>query len=243
LLTPFLFIAQPYLEIIWVRIAIDTQGMFEDTQPMIVKQIKLSKMDTFCYLVGDRKTKTCALIDPAFDTQRILKIADDMGFKVTHVINTHCHSDHTAGNKAVIAATGAKLLIHTIDAGRLNTIMNSAFARVLGGRSSPKPDVLLQDDDDIFIGATCLKTIHTPGHTPGGICLYTEGYVFTGDSLFVEAVGRTDLPGGSSSQLLRSIQDKIYSLPGATIVWPGHDYGPTPSSTIADEIRNNPFTY
>jgi hydroxyacylglutathione hydrolase len=239
---PFYKTAQPCPEISCLRIAIDTQDMFEDTSPMIVKQIKLSKMDTFCYLVGDKKTKTCALIDPAFDTQRILKIAEDIGFSVSHVINTHCHSDHTAGNKAVIAATGAKLLIHKVDAGRLNSIMNSAFARVLGGRSSPKPDVLLQDNDDILIGATCLKAIHTPGHTPGGICLYTEGHVFTGDSLFVEAVGRTDLPGGSSSQLLRSIQEKIYTLPDNTIVWPGHDYGPTPSSTVANEIKNNPFT-
>ena len=210
---------------------------------MIVKQIKLSKMDTFCYLVGDKNTKTCALIDPAFDTQRVLKIAGEMGFTVTHVINTHCHSDHTAGNRAIVAATGARLLIHAVDAERLNTIVNSAFSRVLGGRSSPTPDVLLKDQDVITIGASRLKTIHTPGHTPGGICLYAEGHVFTGDSLFVEAVGRTDLPGGSSVQLLRSIKEKIYTLPGSTIVWPGHDYGPTPSSTVADEIRNNPFTY
>ncbi len=210
---------------------------------MIVKQLKLSRMDTFCYLVGDENTKTCALIDPAFDTPRILRIAGEKGFTITHVINTHCHSDHTAGNKAVIAATGAKLLIHAVDAKRLNKIMNSAFSRVLGGKSSPAPDILLQDNDVITIGASSLKTIHTPGHTPGGICLYAEGHVFTGDSLFVEAVGRTDLPGGSSAQLLRSIKEKIYTLPADTIVWPGHDYGPTPNSTVADEIRNNPFTY
>ena len=209
---------------------------------MMVKQIKLSKMDTFCYLIGDQQTMTCALIDPAFDTQRILKIVADAGFSVTHVINTHCHSDHTAGNKAIIAATGAKLLIHAADAERLTTIVNSAFSRVLGGTSSPKPDVLLQDNDDIVIGSSGLKTIHTPGHTPGGICLYATGHVFTGDTLFVEAVGRTDLPGGSSRQLLRSIQEKIYTLPGDTIVWPGHDYGPSPNSTVADEMRNNLFT-
>jgi glyoxylase-like metal-dependent hydrolase (beta-lactamase superfamily II) len=210
---------------------------------MMVRQIKLSKMDTFCYLVGDEDTQTCALVDPAFDTRRVLKIAGEMGFTVTHVINTHCHSDHTAGNKAVIAATGAKLLIHALDAKRLNKILNSAFSHVLGGGSSPTPDVLLQDNDIITIGASRLKTIHTPGHTPGGICLYTRGHVFTGDSLFVQAVGRTDLPGGSTAQLLQSIKEKIYTLPGTTLVWPGHDYGPTPHSSVADEIRNNPFTY
>ena len=209
---------------------------------MYVKQIKLSKMETFCYVIGDENTMTCALIDPAFDTQNILSGVRELGFKITHVINTHCHSDHTAGNRAIIAATGAQLLIHAADAERLSTIVNGAFSRVLGGKASPKPDVLLQDDDDITIGTIILKTIHTPGHTPGGICLYTPGHLFTGDTLFVEAVGRTDLPGGSSHELLRSIREKLYTLAGDTIVWPGHDYGPTPNSSIAHERQNNLFT-
>lgn len=199
-------------------------------------------METFCYLVGDEKTQTAALIDPAFDTGRILQIATESGYTITHVINTHCHSDHTAGNQAVIRATQAKLLIHKADATKLTTIVNTAFSNVLGGKGSPEPDVLLQDHDDITIGETVLKTIHTPGHTPGSICLYAPGHVFTGDTLFVEAVGRTDLPGGSSQQLLRSIREKLYTLPGETIVWPGHDYGPTPSSSIDYEKRHNEFT-
>ncbi|MCP4216577.1 MAG: MBL fold metallo-hydrolase [bacterium] len=209
---------------------------------MFIKQIKLSKMETFCYLAGDDRTKTAALIDPAFDTGRIMGMANEWGYTITHVINTHCHSDHTAGNQAVIAATGAQLLIHTADAAKLTTIVNSTFSKVLGGKRSPKPDVLLQDDDEIVIGETILKTIHTPGHTPGGICLYAPGHVFTGDTLFVEAVGRTDLPGGSSRQLLQSIREKLYTLPVETIVWPGHDYGPTRRSSIDYEKRHNGFT-
>jgi len=199
-------------------------------------------METFCYLVGDEKTRTAALIDPAFDTEQILQIATELGYAITHVINTHCHSDHTAGNQAVIRATSAKLLIHAADAPKLSTVVNAAFSKVLGGKGSPEPDVLLQDNDDIIIGATVLLTIHTPGHTPGGICLYAPGHVFTGDTLFVEAVGRTDLPGGSSRQLLQSIRERLYTLPGDTIVWPGHDYGPTPSSSIDYEKRHNGFT-
>ena len=209
---------------------------------MFVKQIKLSKMETFCYLIGDESTQTAAFIDPAFDTKRLLEIANDLGYRITHVINTHCHSDHTAGNQAVMVATDAKLLIHAADAPKLATIVNTAFSKVLGGKGSPKPDVLLQDNDDIAIGETVLKTIHTPGHTPGGICLYAPGHVFTGDTLFVEAVGRTDMPGGSSRQLLMSIREKLYTLPGETIVWPGHDYGPTPSSSIDYEKQHNGFT-
>ena len=200
-------------------------------------------MANFCYLVGDETLKTCALIDPAFETDRILAAAGDLGYRVTHIINTHGHSDHTAGNEAIKTATGAKLLIHAVDADRLGKVVHKTFSRILGGKGSPAPDVLLNDNDLIQIGdGTNLRVIHTPGHTPGSICLYSDGHIFTGDTLFVGAVGRTDLPGGSSKQLLTSIQEKIYTLPGSTIVWPGHDYGPYPSSTIEQEKQTNSFT-
>ena len=209
---------------------------------MKIKQIRLVKMANFCYLVGDEGSQACALIDPAFETDRILATVSDLGYRVTHIINTHGHSDHTAGNEAIKSATDAKLLIHADDARRIGMLLHSSFSRVLGGKGSPRADVLLQDNDIIQIGAVCLKVLHTPGHTAGGICLYSEGHVFTGDSLFVGAVGRTDLPGGSMKQLLSSIHDKIYSLPGDTVVWPGHDYGPTPSSTVQQEKDTNPYT-
>jgi len=200
-------------------------------------------MANFCYLVGDKASKTCALIDPAFETDRILAEADHLGFRATHIINTHGHSDHTAGNEAIKAATGAKLLIHELDANRLGKVVHKTFSRILGGKGSPVPDALLKDDDLIQIGdGINLRVVHTPGHTPGSMCLYADGHIFTGDTLFVGAVGRTDLPGGSSKQLLTSIKEKIYSLPGSTIVWPGHDYGPYPSSTIEQERHTNPFT-
>ena len=200
-------------------------------------------MVNFCYLVGDEALKACALIDPAFETDRILAEADGLGYRVTHIINTHGHSDHTAGNEAIKAATGARLLIHKLDAGRLGKMAHRTFSRILGGKGSPVPDVLLNDNDLIKIGnGIHLRVIHTPGHTPGSMCLYTDGHIFTGDTLFVGAVGRTDLPGGSSKQLLTSIKEKIYTLPGSTIVWPGHDYGPYPSSTIKQEKHTNPFT-
>ena len=200
-------------------------------------------MANFCYLVGDESLKTCALIDPAFETDRILAEAGGLGYRVTHIINTHGHSDHTAGNEAIKTATGAKLLIHEVDANRLGKVVHKTFSRILGGKGSPAPDVLLNDNDLIQIGdGTNLRVIHTPGHTTGSICLYSDGHIFTGDTLFVGAVGRTDLPGGSSKQLRTSIQEKIYTLPGSTIVWPGHDYGPYPSSTIEQEKYANSFT-
>jgi len=207
-----------------------------------IKQIKLTKMATFCYLVGDESSRTCALIDPAFDTRKILDEVKKGGHELTHIINTHCHSDHSAGNAAIMAATDAKLLIHELDAKRLDKVLNRAFSRLLGGKGSPRPDILLKNGDVINIGENILKVIHTPGHTIGSICLYTDGNIFTGDTLFVGSVGRTDLPGGSIKQLLKSIHEKIYSLPGNTTVWPGHDYGPLPYSTVEHEKKTNPFT-
>ena len=209
---------------------------------MKIKQIRLTRMANFCYLIGDEGSKTCALIDPAFETDRILAEGQNLGYKITHIINTHGHSDHTAGNAAIKAATAAKLLIHADDAGRLGRVLHSTFSRALGGKGSPPADVLLHDDEIIQIGKVSLKVIHTPGHTAGGICLYSKGHVFTGDSLFVGAVGRTDLPGGSMKQLVSSIHKKIYTLPGETVVWPGHDYGSTPFSTVQQEKGTNPYT-
>lgn len=209
---------------------------------MEIKQIYLERMANFCYMVGDEATGTCAVIDPAFETEKILDEVKKSGYKITHVINTHGHSDHTAGNAAIMEATGAVLCIHATDADQVSGFLNRAFSRVLGGKGSPGADCRLSDNDIVEIGETHLKVIHTPGHTPGSICLYADGHLFTGDTLFVGAVGRTDMPGGSSKQLLASIRNKLYTLPDDTRVWPGHDYGDTPSSTIGREKAENPFT-
>lgn len=205
-------------------------------------QILLGKMAIFCYRIGDQASGTCALIDPAFDTRKILNKTQKDGYRVTHVINTHGHSDHTAGNADIISQTGARLYIHQKDADKLSSILNKSFSRLLGGKGSPRPDVRLKEGNVIQIGKIRLTVLHTPGHTPGSICLYTPGHLFSGDTLFVGAVGRTDLPGGSSSQLLTSIRKKIYTLPDETRLWPGHNYGITPWSTVKQEKETNPFT-
>jgi len=197
-----------------------------------VQQIKLSKMATFCYVIYDDITRNCGVIDPAFDTDLILNIIQSKGFTLTHVINTHRHADHTAGNSAMIIATGAKLAIHKDDALKLTSFINGIFTHILGGKKSHPPDILLQDNDSIQIGQTNLTVLHTPGHTEGSICLYTPGHLFSGDTLFVDGIGRTDLPGGSYDQIVAAIQKKLFTLPDDTILWPGHDYSATPSTTI-----------
>jgi hydroxyacylglutathione hydrolase len=204
-----------------------------------ITQLLVGKMNIFCYLVGDESSKTCALIDPAFETDRILDAVMSEGYTVTTVINTHAHWDHTAGNAVIMAATDAKLLSHKLQWQVLARLVNGAFSRMAGGRRSPKPDRLLEDGDVIEIGQSALKVIHTPGHTRDSICLLGEGNLFTGDTLFVHFVGRTDLPGGSKRLLRESIKKKLYTLPDDTIVWPGHHFGHETASTIGKEKRSN----
>ena len=209
---------------------------------MDVKQIYSSRMANFAYLIEDSASKTAAVIDPSFDPEKILAEAETDGCRITHVINTHGHSDHVSGNAAILEATKADLLIHEADADQVSKLLNRTLSRVMGGRGSPPATRRLKDNDVIHIGETALTVIRTPGHTTGSICLYAPGHLFTGDTLFVGAVGRTDLPGGSMEALLASIREKLYVLPDDTRIWPGHDYGNRPDSSIAYEKANNPFT-
>ncbi len=187
---------------------------------MIIRQLEVGAMDNFSYLVGCTETRKAMVIDPGGDVDKILSAARSEGLSIEIILNTHGHGDHTAGNAALQARTGARILIHAADAGGIRT------------------DGLLSDGDRLQVGELSVEVIHTPGHTPGGICLYAAGHLFTGDTLFVGDSGRTDLPGGDRPTLGASIR-RLMALPEDTVVWPGHDYGPTPSSTLAWEKRHN----
>jgi len=156
---------------------------------------------------------------------------------ITHIILTHCHFDHIAYLPALQKMTGAKICIHEADAEGL--IHDNLSLAMHFGEHSPGiiPDIILHGGE-IIEG---YEIIHTPGHTPGSICLYHNGMVFTGDTLFVGGVGRTDLGGGSLQQLVSSIRNKLFVLPDDTIVAPGHNYGDTPKSTIGREKLYNPY--
>jgi glyoxylase-like metal-dependent hydrolase (beta-lactamase superfamily II) len=144
------------------------------------------------------------------------------------------------GNQEMKGKTGAQIIIHENDAPTLSRIPMSMLS-MFGGKPSPPADRTVRDGDLIQVGSLALQVLHTPGHSPGGICLYVDGVVFTGDTLFVGGVGRTDLPGGSWPLMLRSIQTKLLTLPDETIVYPGHNYGASPTSTIKKERLYNPF--
>jgi glyoxylase-like metal-dependent hydrolase (beta-lactamase superfamily II) len=188
---------------------------------MIIKQIPIGYMDNFCYIVGCENTRKALVIDPGSDTERILSEAEAEKLEIITIVNTHGHGDHTAGNAALKKRTGARVLIHELDGDRY-----------------PDADVFFCNEKNLQLGDLNFDVIHTPGHTPGGICLHAQGNLFTGDTLFVGDSGRTDLAGGDRPTLGKSIRH-LMELPDHTVVWPGHDYGPTPSSTIGWEKRNN----
>jgi len=197
-------------------------------------------MAVFAYIVGDPETGEGLVIDPAADVDGILREADKKGIRVKYIVNTHGHVDHISGNQEMKKKTGALIVVHEADADMLVSTP-AMVLRMFGAKPSPPADITVSDGDTIAVGSVVLEVLHTPGHTPGGICLYTDGYVFTGDTLFVGAVGRTDLPGGSWTVMYRSIKEKILTLPDDTIVLPGHNYGSSPTSTVGREKRTNPF--
>lgn len=206
---------------------------------MNIEQIKVGFMDVFCYLVNCTKTREAVLIDPAGNEEELVDHLKKKGLDLQYIVNTHGHADHTCGNRKVKDLTGAKIVMHELDDRVFNSPEGEAMARQWGFTPSPPADVKVQDGAVITIGKASLKVIHTPGHSPGGICLYSDGHVFTGDTLFVGGIGRTDLPGSSHEQFMRSIREKLLSLPPETRVWPGHDYGMQPSSTIGHEKATN----
>jgi hydroxyacylglutathione hydrolase len=186
---------------------------------MIFKQVQVGTFQNFAYIIGDEKTKTAALVDPAWEADKLLKMCDDMELKIVYVVNTHSHSDHTQGNDTVTDSTGAKVI---------------AYAK------SPVPKGIGVKHGDTFeVGTLKIKAIHTPGHCPDHICLLVDGKLLTGDTLFVGECGRTDLNGGSAGDMYDSLFQKILSLPDSVEVYPGHNYGSKPSSTIGYERASN----
>jgi len=208
---------------------------------MIVKQYEVGNFAVFCYLVGDEETQEGLFIDPADDARRLLAEAKSHGLnKIKYIVNTHSHVDHIMGNAEMKKLTGAKIIIHQEDAIALSRTP-SYLLEMFGATASPPADITVQEGGVIQVGQVKLKVIHTPGHSPGGMSLYLDGMVFTGDTLFVGSVGRTDFPGSSWDVLEASIRKKLFVLPGETVIFPGHNYGSTLTSTIQYERRHNPF--
>jgi len=176
--------------------------------------------DNFSYIIADKTTSEAAVVDSSYNAGKIVKILQEQGFKLKYIINTHGHSDHTAGNSQVRQASGAVIVAH-----RLATV---------------ECDVRVDDGDELAVGKVKIKVMYTPGHTKDGICLLVDGEkLLTGDTLFIGECGRVDLPGGDAEQLYDSLFGKILALPDHVEVYPGHDYGAVPSSTVGRERKTN----
>jgi glyoxylase-like metal-dependent hydrolase (beta-lactamase superfamily II) len=207
---------------------------------VFLKQMQVGPLMVFAYLVGDPQSGEALVIDPAAEVEGIVALAKNNNLKIKYIVNTHGHPDHTSGNSDMKKLTGAKIIIHEDDAGYL-TAMPAAILEMFSAKASPAADITVKEGDHIKAGDISLKVIHTPGHSKGSISLYMDEIVFTGDTLFVEGVGRTDIPGGSWPVMCCSIKEKLFTLPEETSVLPGHNYGRTNVSTIGHEKKYNPF--
>lgn len=186
---------------------------------MFFKQIQ-QHGDTFSYIIADDTTREAAVVDSSFNAGEITRTLKTENLNLKYIINTHSHSDHTAGNAELQSIFKAVTVAHKL--------------------SGINADTEVEDGDVIRVGQIPVKVIHTPGHTPDSICLLIENQkLLTGDTLFIGECGRTDLPGGSSKQMYNSIFNKILKLNDEIEVYPGHDYGPKPYSTIGEEKRSN----
>lgn len=203
---------------------------------MIVEKLVVGQFASNCYIVGSESGSEGMIIDPGEEAEVILKRAKELGLDIKIIVLTHGHLDHIAALKRVKEVTGAEVAIHADDATTLNDDSLSLFLG-LPRQTPPSPDRLLKGWEGIEIGGLSFTVLHTPGHTPGGICLLGEGIVFSGDTLFNYGIGRADLPGGEPARLIESIHEKLMLLPDDTVVYPGHG----PETTIGAERRGNPF--
>ncbi len=187
---------------------------------MLIK-LEVGAYQANCYIVGCKKTHEGCVIDPGAEVPRIVKEISKSGLEITHIVFTHGHFDHAGGAAELQKIVNAPVYIHKLDAAALPM----------------RPDGYLTEGQEMKVGSYGFKVLHTPGHTPGGISLFTPGAVFTGDLLFAGSIGRSDFPGGNHQQLLESVITKIFPLGDEVRVYPGHG----PASTVGQERRTNPF--
>ncbi len=204
---------------------------------MKIIELQVGHLGTNCYIVYCEQTLKAGVVDPGGNAETIIAEINKAGLTVEYVINTHGHADHIAANSAVQQATGAKILIHQADAGMLTDAQRNLSTFIGAGIVCQPADRLLHHKDTVSIGNIELTVLHTPGHTPGGICLLADKVLIAGDTLFAESIGRTDFPGGSYSELINSIKENLLGLADDVEVLPGHG----PRTSIGWERSHNAF--
>ncbi len=190
-----------------------------------------------CWVIGNRRTREAICIDPGEQAEDIVHMASEMGVTIKMIANSHAHLDHVLGVRGVQSADNASFLLHEADLDILQGAAESAARFGMQVEQPPDPDHYIEDEQRVEVDGIDLQVIHTPGHTAGSVCFYGHGVLFSGDTLFRNSIGRTDLPGGDYAQEMSSIVDKLLMLPDDTIVLPGH----MDQTTLGAERVQNPF--
>ncbi|HEY8109842.1 MAG TPA: hydroxyacylglutathione hydrolase family protein [Candidatus Nitrosotenuis sp.] len=186
---------------------------------MIVHQLQVGNMQNFTYILEDEETSEAIILDPSWDLDEVKRIIEKNNLTIKYIVNTHHHFDHTLGNESMAKETGAKIIQYV--------------------SSTLRHDISVSDGEKIKFGNSELGVIYTPGHSKDSMCLVGDGKIFSGDTLFVGTCGRVDLPGGDARELYRSLVDTLRKLDDRLIMYPGHNYGTTPTSTIGEQKRMN----
>ncbi len=197
-----------------------------------------SQMANFMYLIGDPASREALVVDPAWDVSGLVRLAEEDGYRIVGALATHYHPDHVGGDLHGMSIQGlAQLLEQVAVPIYVNKHEAEGLKQVTGVSDSDLRKV--DDSDTITLGEHPLRFLHTPGHTPGSQCFLIDNRLVAGDTLFVQGCGRVDLPGSDPDAMYHSLTGKLAKLPPDTVLFPGHHYGPTPTSTIGDELRQN----
>ena len=201
------------------------------------KQIELGPMQNYVYLIGSSETRKVAVVDAAWQIDTILRIAAEDEVEITHALVTHTHPDHVGGRFAGVDIEGVAELLAKCKA---KVVVHKAEAELLKGLSASDL-IKAESGDEIDVGGMEIQLLHTPGHTPGSQCFLVDDRIVSGDTLFIGACGRVDLPGGNAEELYYSLTQKLMALPDDTILFPGHNYSDRPTSTLGEEKQSNPY--
>ena len=194
---------------------------------IIIRQKEMGPMENFVYLIGDKETKQAVIVDPGWDADAIIKMAEDEGYKITDILVSHFHFDHTNALAPLLKKIDVKVHLNKAEVPYLKVGEGNLHA--------------VESGDILTLGKTNIRFIHTPGHTPGSQCFHVDDNLISGDTLFINGCGRCDLPGSNPEQMYESLHTKLMKLKDETILYPGHNYAATPTSTIAEEKKNNPY--
>jgi hydroxyacylglutathione hydrolase len=211
--------------------------MFSMTTPLYFKQIEIGPMQNYVYLLGSPETCKAAVVDAAWEIDTILKIAKEDEMEITHAFVTHTHPDHVGGGFAGMEIDGVTELLEKCKA---KVVVHKAEAEFIKGLSSS--DMIKTDNGDrVDVGGVEVQLMHTPGHTPGSQCFLVDNRVVSGDTLFIDACGRVDFPGGNPEQMYESLTQKLMALPDDMILFPGHNYAALKHATMGEQKKTNPY--